>query len=323
MNKVQIDCFLAAAHTGSITSAANDLFLSPQVVSQHILNLEKQLDKALFIRSRNGVSLTPEGQHFYSYAVQWSGLYENTLRRIEEYYASISASFRIGISEYIDVMGQISGDIASFREKYPQISMTGSQDKNRVLLEKIRSGSLDAAIINEMQILSGDEFDYRPFAKEDLRLYISGELSRDLKHKKTEITMEELQELCRDLPHISTSYGAWESSDWEEISHRMTNFLGYDFSRHYEATNFRSCVLNLNTVPCSVVCDARFGYLPPENPFFSLPLKAETYLCILWHRKNENPLIQDFIRHMTDYYSEPTVLPPGPRNMIASSSEMD
>lgn len=299
MNKIQIDCFIAAANSGSLTAAAKEMFLTQQSVSQNIRNLEKETGCTLFIRNKNGVTLTEDGHQFYAHAERWSGLYNGTVKKIDEYYSSISASFRIGITEYVDVLGNISSGLAAFREKHKDIAVTGIQCQNRDLLEQIERRELDVAIINDMQIISGGDIDYVPFAKEDLRLYISG---YHPEKPAEEVTLEEVKDACIDIPHISTSYGVWETSDWEEVSHRMSTFLGYDFTRHFESVNFRSCILNLETIPCSVVCDARFGYISADTDIFNIPVKADSNLCILWHRKNENPLIREFTDHMTKFY---------------------
>ena len=299
MNRIQIDCFMTAADTGSIAAAAGKLFLTQQSVSQNIQALEKETGSALFVRSKSGVQLTEGGKKLYSFAVQWQDLYAGTQQKIREYYSGITHSFHIGITEYVDILGRISRGLSSFREKYPDTEITGLQHRNKVLLEQIEQGDLDVTIINELQIVNGGDFDYVAFAKEDLRLFISG-----YQPKKTtqETTIEELREACREIPHISTSYGIWETSDWEEISRRTTSFLGYDFTSHYESENFRSCVLNLDTIPCSVVCDSRFGYTPHNKDIFNIPLKTDSRLCILWNRKNENPLIREFTDHMTAFY---------------------
>ena len=299
MNKTQIDCFITAANTGSLAAAAKELFLTQQAVSQNILNLEKESGCTLFIRNKKGVVLTEDGKWLYPKAEHWRECYNNTRHRIEDHYAGITTSFRIGVTEYVDILGTISGGLASFAEKNKDISLSGIQHKNRYLLEKIEQGELDVAIVNEMQIVTGGDFAYVPFAKEDLRLYISGyhpEKSPD------EITPEEIKEACADLPHISSRYGMWDTSDWEEISHRVASFLGYDFKHHYEAVNSRTKALNLITVPCTVICCARFGYVPQDMDIFNVPIKTDSSLCVLWHRKNENPLIKDFTEHMQNYY---------------------
>ena len=47
MTSVQIDCFLSVIQFGNITAAAKSLYLSPQVVSQHISALEKEISQRL------------------------------------------------------------------------------------------------------------------------------------------------------------------------------------------------------------------------------------------------------------------------------------
>ena len=52
MNQIQLDCFMSAALNGSLSTAAKSLFLSTQVVSQHIQKLETELGTPLFTRTK-------------------------------------------------------------------------------------------------------------------------------------------------------------------------------------------------------------------------------------------------------------------------------
>lgn len=301
MTKLQMDCLIAAIKTKSLSKAAKQLYMSVQSVSQHIRNLEDEIGFPLLVRKKQGVFLTDKGMDFYSRIVHWLGLWDNTQKKIQEHYEGLSDSFRIGISEYVDVLGKISSGLAAFRNSYPDVHMSGQQNKHRVLLEEIEKGNLDVAILNEKQITTGADFEFHPFAKEDLRLYLSG-IPKDADSSLWKVSSPELKAACSNMPHISTSYGAWNDEDWEEISRRMSVSLGYDFSRHYEAVNFRSAVLNLNVIPCSVIQDARFGYPVEGEEIVSIPLETESWLCCLWHRKNENPLIRIFVDHLETYY---------------------
>jgi len=56
--------FEAAAQSGSFTSAADRLFVTPAAISQKIRLLEQQLDIVLFERSKKGVKLTRAGQSY-------------------------------------------------------------------------------------------------------------------------------------------------------------------------------------------------------------------------------------------------------------------
>lgn len=54
--------FLATSEAGSFTKAANDLGVTQSTLSRRIDHLEHQLGVRLFLRSRSGVTLTPEGE---------------------------------------------------------------------------------------------------------------------------------------------------------------------------------------------------------------------------------------------------------------------
>lgn len=63
----QLQYVVEVAKTGSINSAANNLFVSQSVLSTAISNLEKEIGRAIFIRSNRGVTLTAFGHTFVSY----------------------------------------------------------------------------------------------------------------------------------------------------------------------------------------------------------------------------------------------------------------
>lgn len=66
----QVRIFQTVATEGSISRAAEKLFLSQPAVSQHIRTLEKNIGTPLLIRGRRGVTLTPAGEVFLKYAHQ-------------------------------------------------------------------------------------------------------------------------------------------------------------------------------------------------------------------------------------------------------------
>ena len=59
--------FYYVSKYGSLTRAANVLMTSQPAVTRTIHNLESELGCRLFIRSKKGVELTPEGRVFYEY----------------------------------------------------------------------------------------------------------------------------------------------------------------------------------------------------------------------------------------------------------------
>ena len=300
MNQIQLDCFMSAALNGSLSTAAKSLFLSTQVVSQHIQKLEAELGAALFTRTKTGVTLTEYGQDFFNLASEWSVLYKDTLRSIEEAYSEMSASLKIGISEYIDYMGEISGPLLSFSDSHDNFNIMGNHYKSSVLLKSIDCGEIDIAIIPNTQIVSNGDYNVAPFAKEYLHLFISGEINNK---KKLVLGSAELDEVCLSRPQLTTSYGVWTDEEWREVSTRMSSSQNYKQGKTIELPNFRSVIVSLHYMPAIAVCDVRFGY-PVDDSIFHLPLSFDSCLCCVWHKQNENSLAKEFADHMIHYYNE-------------------
>lgn len=302
MTPFQVDCFLAVLKCGNLAGAAKTLYLSQQAASQHIAQLEEELGVTLFHRSRAGMELTEHGLVFYDYAIRWSGLYDHTMKSIREVYDSLSLRFSIGLSDYIDAVGQISGSIADFAHGHDSTDIRCAQKTNAELLADLASGVLDVAVTCSSQMIPQAEFGMEPVAQEDLRLYISGvqDLPADLKPDSPE-----LQAVFQSLPHVNTPYGHWSSHSWEEISKRMNSYLGVSPRSYYSMPNFRSVLACIHTIPCTIVCDARFGYLRDSDNIYNIPLAADSSLCCVWLKTNENPLIQAFIEHIKWYYQTP------------------
>ena len=59
--------FYYVAKYGSISQAAEALMNNQPNVSRTIKNLESELNCTLFVRSRKGVELTPEGEMLYAH----------------------------------------------------------------------------------------------------------------------------------------------------------------------------------------------------------------------------------------------------------------
>ena len=301
MTSSQVDCFLAVLKHGSITAAAKALFLSPQVVSQHISQLEKEMSVRLFTRSKSAMILTEQGQDFYEFAIRWIGLYNHTVKSIRELYDNLTLHFNVGISEYIDSIGAISGGIADFAHERGSTEIHCTQEDNQTLIDNIFSGKLDAALVCGSQIVPYADLVIEPIAKEDLRLYIAGapELPEGL-----DLNSPEIQEIFHSVPHVNTPFGKWSSQSWTEVARRMNSFLGVSPHSLYSMPNVRSVLACVHTTPCTIVCDARFGYLRQSDNIYNIPLNAESELCCIWLKTNENPLIQEFIEHLRWYYND-------------------
>lgn len=78
MNSEEIETFLAVVQAGSMSQAANDLFVSQGTVSARIMNLESKLQIKLFFRQQGirKLALTTDGQRFFQISQQLQTLNE-------------------------------------------------------------------------------------------------------------------------------------------------------------------------------------------------------------------------------------------------------
>ena len=72
----QLECFVAAVEHKTFLNASKALHLTQPAVSKSILQLEKDLNKTLFVRSTTGLRLTSQGENLYQYA-------KDILRQVE------------------------------------------------------------------------------------------------------------------------------------------------------------------------------------------------------------------------------------------------
>ena len=66
----QLEYVIAVSETGTITEAANRLYISQPSLTNSIHELEKEMNIHIFNRTNKGISLSKEGEDFLGYARQ-------------------------------------------------------------------------------------------------------------------------------------------------------------------------------------------------------------------------------------------------------------
>lgn len=142
----QLRAFYHAAKAGSITKAAERLYLSQPSVSLQIRALEQELQATLFERRGTGVELTPEGRTLYEIA---SPLVEG-LDRLPDAFAtrcgdvdSGEIDIAAGESTILYILPAI---VKRFSEKYPGIRIRLHNVTGREGLRHLRAGRVDFAV---------------------------------------------------------------------------------------------------------------------------------------------------------------------------------
>lgn len=145
MNITQIQYFLAVVESGSLSAAANLLYVTQPALSIQISKLEEETGLQLFHRSPNGMTLTADGVEFCKYAGDvidsWNRLKEttNTLK------STPSGPLRIGLGPRV-FSNHLFEPILSYFEHHPEIKPSFIVPPNDDSLAALRKGDLDVAL---------------------------------------------------------------------------------------------------------------------------------------------------------------------------------
>lgn len=138
--------FLAVAREGSITKAAEQLFIAQPSLSKQMQNLEREVGRPLFDRGSRKITLTETGRLLKKRAEEMLALYEKTEREISVPPDEVRGEVFIGGGESYAVQ-TVAGAARAVQEEYPAIRFnffSGDADAVTELLDK---GLLDFGIL--------------------------------------------------------------------------------------------------------------------------------------------------------------------------------
>ena len=186
MNFSQLKTFLAVADSGSFTTAARLCKISQPSLSVHIRNLEESIGKPLFLRNRNGVSLTAAGAAMVPKAREVVEKFEELERCLSTESFDQVEDLKFGviptIAPYI-----IPPAVREFVRRQPRARFILQEDFTAPLIEQLIHRKLDLCLMStpidhpdlEVEVLAQEQF---------LAVF-----PRSLANRKTTVTIEELR----------------------------------------------------------------------------------------------------------------------------------
>lgn len=138
----QLSQFMAVVDVGSISQAADNLFLPQPALSRSIKDLEDALGVKLFERDRKGVTLTSNGKQFLSFAALVKSNFTSLEAELVEDEHHIGGMVRIGTGAYegYTFLPEVIGKVLSRRPKAQFNFISG---KFNDLIGPLMHGKLD------------------------------------------------------------------------------------------------------------------------------------------------------------------------------------
>jgi|SRR5438270_154855 len=142
----QLRYFCAVSETGSFTRAAEREQVAQPSLSQQIMKLEEELGVRLFDRLGRSVRLTGFGQVFLPRARAILVELKAAKDEVAERQSSVSGPVSIGVIPTIAPYF-LPLPVALFSRKYPQAGITVVEDVTVRLMDRLRAGQIDVAIL--------------------------------------------------------------------------------------------------------------------------------------------------------------------------------
>jgi len=288
MNFRKLRYFCTIAAEGSLSKAAEKLFVAQPALSRQLSELEEEVGTALFNRQARGVTLTAAGKSFLADAAKILEDMEEAKSRALHSAQGRLGNLDIGLIEYFSWHRSVVQPISLFRENHPGISMklstweTSIDIQNRLIKGELDCGfsfnrPADDKQLCGMSILSVG--------------FLLAVPSNSPLAKRSSISM-------RELAHESF---VWIPRDVSPAHYdrclMMCNQAGFSPRIEQNATT-ESGRLSLVAagVGCSIVTSAGIYWKPEQVSLVTLSdvdLKIE--LELVWHRDNPSPTLANFV----------------------------
>lgn len=147
--------FYAVAKCGSLTKAAEELYISQPAVSQAIKQLEGQLGGTLFNRTHKGVELSENGgKQIFPIVERALNLFDEAESKYAELKDTATGIVRICASDTVSTHFLIPY-IKAYHEKYPDVNLTLINGTSSETIETLKNKKGDLGFVN-LPIDDGD-----------------------------------------------------------------------------------------------------------------------------------------------------------------------
>ncbi|MDH3302327.1 MAG: LysR family transcriptional regulator [Acidimicrobiia bacterium] len=144
----QLEYLVAATRAPSSADAAQSLGVTPSALSQGLTELERRLGLPLFEREGRSRVLTSYGREVLDYAQRIVGLTSDLAQWAEAAQKGETGRVSIGLID-VAAVHHFASSLTRFRRSRPDADLHLTVDASAALVEQVRSGRLDAAVVVE------------------------------------------------------------------------------------------------------------------------------------------------------------------------------
>ena len=147
----QLIAFIAVCKYQTVHGAAEKLHITQTAVTQRIKNLEQTLNSTLFIRSRKGMTLTPEGEALLRYCHAAKELEGQTIAQLAGGGEIIERELKISAPSSI-MQSRITPACQPILKRYPNLLLHFQVNDVENRQQQLKHGNCDLAIIDSQYL---------------------------------------------------------------------------------------------------------------------------------------------------------------------------
>lgn len=302
MERSQLLYVVATAKHGSITKAAEELYISQPSLSNQIIKLENELGIKLFERKRQRMELTQAGTAFIEYARGILNSFKKLEQLMGEYASMNKGSITIGILPITDSM-KILDYLSEFQRKFPSLEIIVRETGSSALVELMLKKEIDVAfaiLSDEMLKKLKEEFDVFKIRKDKITVVMNS------KHRLANKESIDLKDLSNEkfifsndnfqFPRIVTGYMdsmqipytiscrcSQLETTFSMVAHNFGITLCSELTTGKNLTEGRYKDLNLKSIVLTPAIERTIYMLSPKNAGY-------------------HPTIDNFIKFMKEQY---------------------
>lgn len=166
-----LEYIIAIADAGSVTKAAETLYISQSGLNQQLIKVEKSLGTALFYRTKKEMRPTLAGTIYIANARRILKMAQNCVTQIQDLSDNPCGTISYGLpfEHGVDLFLNVSEE---FSKKYPNVSISLMEQTVKQMQEKVQTDQLDMAFVMMNEKPSSNDFDYIHLCTEKLVLGI-------------------------------------------------------------------------------------------------------------------------------------------------------
>lgn len=150
LNLYQLQSFVTVISEGSMTGAADKLFLTQPAISQQIRNLEEDLGVDLLVRGVRQIKPTLQGEVLFDYAKRILQMSQQAEVAVKAMGAELQGQLRVGTLDSIGV--QLMSPIVSRLLKHnPELNIKIEYGRGEELIRKFNQEEIDILILPDVE----------------------------------------------------------------------------------------------------------------------------------------------------------------------------